>query len=180
MALSQIYIDALEASMNGKPQYVLSKSLDLFRTGNKKSALKHLQDGYCLKAKCVSGVLEASWKLEKKSDNNIDFRTARAMQEVSRLAGLRKTYDCLIISTQEFFTPLWEKEAVHMTITALNNGDAKPEFYWVTPKDKIAEPKLFAKGQEKVEKILDALQHLGIHEDSDFERRILEAKYSTD
>ncbi len=61
--MMQVYLDALTASAKGSAQYVLSRSLDLFRTYNRDVALSHLVSGWNIEAVCISGVMERNWML---------------------------------------------------------------------------------------------------------------------
>lgn len=173
--MMQVYLDALFASKSGKPQYVLKKSLDIFRTYDEVSVISALRSGYT-SAKFISGVMERTWVIAKDFP---EYSLDKARyQRFLNTAGLNADYALLRVSTQEFFTASGEPEAVWMYLDVWKSGNQKPETIWITPKDKIADPDGYAAGQQTAKNMLDLLEVWSIQQDSSSLLRTLENKHN--
>lgn len=171
--MMQVYLDALSASKSGKPQYVLKKSLDVFRTSDEPFVISALRSGYTA-TKVISGVMERTWRITKTvKDGALD--KARYWQFLNA-AGLSMDYAVLRICTQEFFTTSGEPEAVWMYLDAWKTGNQKPETIWITPKGKTADPIGYMAGQQAAKTLLDLLEVWSIRQDSNSLLRTLEKK----
>ena len=54
--MMQIYVDAIQGSMTGFPQYVMQKSLQLERTKNKEYVIDCLKNGWEMKGAYIDGI----------------------------------------------------------------------------------------------------------------------------
>lgn len=154
--MMQVYTDAIHESKSGSPQYVLKKSLDICRTNDQEKVAEFLREGYRIDAKCVNGDLEQRWTLHSNSESD---REIRALAALSKILGLRKQRELIVISTQEFYDWRFEPEFVRLSISLWDCIPGKPDTIQITPLDRIADPEAFLKGQETARKILDVLYH---------------------
>ena len=170
--LMPVYQNAINASKTGDTQYVIERSLDIFCTGNKNSALRYLSDGWDLKAVCNNGVLECTWRLNAMivaAAKNYDVYL-----RIAQLLGLPKDKCMIRINTQEFYDYAGEPEAVYMYLDVWKLNDPKPQTIWITPKDTKSPD--FVAGQEKAKAILDILLVYGVKQDKEPVIRDLQQK----
>lgn len=161
-----IYTEAIRLSKKGRPQYIVSKSLDTVLVWDKASLLKFLKDGYRLQAKYVNGVRESSWRVQDKA----------ALKVIAEICDLKTLADAQFIqvNTQDFLSEDGERvEQIVMYLVIWKYGQ-KAETYWVTVKDRVSKPELFAALQEKASRILDTVRLFHIKEDSELTVKILE------
>lgn len=161
-----IYTDAIWMSRAGRPQYIVSKSLDTVLVRDKASLLKFLKDGYTLQGKYVNGVCESSWRVDDKA----------ALAGIAEICDLKTLAEAQFIQveTQEFFSDNGVSvDQIVMYLVIWKYGQ-KAETYWVTVKNLVSKPELFAALQEKATKILDLLKIFGIKKDSERMIRMLE------
>ena len=165
--MMNVYLGAINDSKVGADQYVLEKSLDIFRTHDEKSVVDHLSNGWELKGVCHNGVLESDWWLSAyQIEHNSIVRTMH--QRICDIIGCN-TVDkgrSMRIATQEYFDDE-DRETVYMTIELWAEGNSKPDIYDVTPKSRVAGKREFEVGQEKAMRILDLLTLYGIKQDKD-------------
>lgn len=166
--MMNVYLGAINDSKVGADQYVLEKSLDIFRTHDEKSVVDYLSNGWELKGVCHNGVLYSDWWL---SAYQIEHNsTVRVMhQRICDLVGCNtvdKARRSMRITTQEYFDKE-DRETIYMAIELWSEGNGKPDIFDVTPKSRIADKQKFEAGQEKAMRILDLLTLYGIKQDKD-------------
>jgi hypothetical protein len=179
--MMNVYLGAINDSKVGADQYVLEKSLDIFRTHDEKSVVDHLSNGWELKGVCINGVLYSEWLITPfVVKNNPLF--AIAHQRICDIIGHssdRQSERQMRITTQEYFDKK-NRETIYMTVELWKESEGKPDVFYVTPKSRTANKKLFDEGQENAMRILDLLTLHGIKQDKDGFVRKLRAKTVSD
>ncbi len=121
----QIFIEAIEKSRVGKPEYILAKSLDVVRTNDEKKVLKFLKNGYTPKGKFVNGVGEYNYRLDE--PKYISVAKKYIENELLGFEVIEKV-DFIIFDFQEFFESITCKsEELKLTIYFWNVENGKPE-----------------------------------------------------
>lgn len=161
-----IYTEAVRMSRKGCPQYIVSKSLFTVLVRDKASLLEFLKDGYTLQGKYVNGVCESSWRVDDKA----------VLEGIADICDLKTLSEAQFIQveTQDFYDAT--DSAVEQTVMYLViwKYGQKAETYWVTVKDPVSKPELFAALQENAKRIRDLLFIRGIKQDSESMIRMLE------
>lgn len=166
--MMNVYLGAINDSKVGSSQYVLEKSLDIFRTHDPKSVVDHLSNGWELKGICHNGVLYSDWRISayQIEHNTIVRATYQRICDIIGYNAVDKVRKSMRVSTQEHFDNK-DRETVYMTIELWSEGNGKPDIFDVTPKSRIADKQKFEAGQEKAMRILDLLTLYGIKQDKD-------------
>lgn len=156
-----VYSGALHDSLrNNKPQFVIERGLDIFRTDDVKRALYFLCGGWDIKAVCENGILKSQWLLNMASD---DF--VRKHPTILRVADLLE----LLPEEEQYITI-----KTHETFDCFNRPDNL--IMWVeirdTPYSKAKST--FNADQEKARQILEILTISGVKQDKDSLTRLLQ------
>ena len=96
--MMQIHVDAIKASLRGKTQYVLSKSLDMVRVSDLETLLDYLKSGWDIVEKYHNGDGEENYKTT--SESEID----RIKYVIENLTGFEiKPATTVTVSFTEYF-----------------------------------------------------------------------------
>lgn len=162
--LMTVYQGAIDASRKGNPQYVIERSLDIFRTDDKKHALYYLTGGWDIRAVCVNGVLKETWKFSVLHEK---AKYYDAYQRIAELLNLPKDKCVATIHAQRFYDYAGKLEAVWMYVDVWKLNAKKPDTVWITPKDRLADKAAFERGQKKAQSVYDAIFMFGVKQDKE-------------
>lgn len=149
--MMQVHIDGITASRTGDSQFVMQKGLDIFRTSDLKSVLKHLKEGYVISTKYHNGVGERNYKTTDPFKLTIltNFLNEKGSYDI-------KNPICIGVSFQEFYSQSCELEEKRgfLVVEKITNG--KPNiFSYIVP-------------SELVNELDDCVYLTGIERDTDF------------
>ena len=118
--MMQIHIDAITASRNGEPQYVLKKSLDMLRTSDKRKVVGFLNEGYTVVSKYRNGIDDAIYCIKNVNDIALikDVVEDMVWKEL-------QTPDSITIGMLEYFDEYCVSEGMKAYVCFVYRNEAK-------------------------------------------------------